>query len=91
MAFKMKKFSGFGNSPLLNNKGKSRKLNIGDKMLVGTSALGAFGPAGIASGLAVLAEQAYKSGQKKSGGKAIKGQKSFMAEAKKKTKSIYKK
>ena len=33
----------------------------------------------------------YKSGQKHSGGKAVKGQKSFMADAKKNTKSIYKK
>jgi len=89
--FKMKKFSGFGNSPLLNNKGKSRKLNIGDKILVGTSALGAFGSAGIASGLAVLAEQAYKSGQKHSGGKINQNQKSIMSEGKKKTKSLWQK
>ena len=33
----------------------------------------------------------YKSGQKHSGGKAVKGQKSFMEDAKKKTKSIFKK
>ena len=45
------------------------------------------GPAGI---VASLAYGAYKSGQKHSGGKAVKGQKSFMAESKKKTKSIWK-
>jgi len=33
----------------------------------------------------------YESGQKHSGGKAVKGQKSFMADAKKNTKSIFKK
>ena len=33
----------------------------------------------------------YKSGQKQSGGKAVKGQKSFLADAKKNTKSIFEK
>ena len=42
-------------------------------------------------GLGLMAYDAYKSGQKHSGGKAVKGQKSFMADAKKNTKSIYKK
>tara|TARA_R110000765_G_C18653078_1_gene575789 strand:+ start:86 stop:628 length:543 start_codon:yes stop_codon:yes gene_type:complete len=42
-------------------------------------------------GLAGMAYGAYKSGQEHSGGKAVKGQKSFMADAKKNTKSIYSK
>ena len=46
------------------------------------------GPAGVLAGMAY---GAYKSGQKHSGGKAVKGQKSFMEESKKKTKSIFKK
>ena len=46
------------------------------------------GPAGLVAGLAY---GAYKSGQKHSGGKAVKGQASFMEESKKKTKSIFKK
>ena len=45
------------------------------------------GPAGLVTGLAY---GAYKSGQKHSGGKAVKGQKSFMTEAKKKQVSIMK-
>ena len=50
------------------------------------------GLAGAAGGfLAAGAMGAYKSGQKHSGGKVRKGQKSFMVEAKKKTKSIFKK
>ena len=50
------------------------------------------GLAGAAGGfLAAGAMGAYKSGQKHSGGKVRKGQKSFMAETKKKTKSIFKK
>ena len=50
------------------------------------------GLAGAAGGfLAAGAIEAYKSGQKHSGGKVRKGQKSFMAGAKKKTKSIFKK
>ena len=45
----------------------------------------------IAGGLGVGATlyDFYKSGQKHSGGKAVKGQKSFMEESKKKTKSIW--
>ena len=46
---------------------------------------------GPVAALAGMAYGAYKSAQKHSGGKAVKGQKSFMADAKKKTKSIYKK
>jgi len=46
------------------------------------------GPAGLVAGLAY---GAYKSGRKHSDGKAVKNQKSFMADAKKNTKSIYKK
>ena len=42
-------------------------------------------------GIAATLYDFYKSGQKHSGGKAVKGQKSFMAESKKKTKSIFKK
>ena len=50
------------------------------------------GLAGAAGGfLAAGAMAAYKSGQKHSGGKVRKGQKSFMVGAKKKTKSIFKK
>ena len=50
------------------------------------------GLAGAGGGfLAAGAMAAYKSGQKHSGGKVRKGQKSFMAGAKKKTKSIFKK
>ena len=50
------------------------------------------GLAGAAGGfLAAGAMAAYKSGQKHSGGKVRKGQKSFMAGTKKKTKSIFKK
>ena len=46
------------------------------------------GPIGVLAGMAY---GAYKSGKAISGGKAVKGQKSFMAEAKKKTKSMFKK
>jgi hypothetical protein len=46
---------------------------------------------GPAAAIAGMAYGAYKSGQKHSGGKAVKGQKSFMADAKKNTKSIYSK
>ena len=65
----------------------------GAKTFAGRLAGGlAGGLAGAAGGfLAAGAMEAYKSGQKHSGGKVRKGQKSFMAGAKKKTKSIFKK
>ena len=55
-----------------------KALKVGGRVL---------GVTGVASTLYGM----YKSRQKHSGGKAIKGQKSFMTEAKKKTKSIFKK
>jgi hypothetical protein len=62
-----------------------RVANIGKKALkAGGRFAGGIGAAG-------MLYEAYKSGQKHSGGKAVKGQKSFMADAKKNTKSIYKK
>jgi len=42
-------------------------------------------------GVVAMAYDAYKSGQKHSGGKAVKGQKSFMADAKKNQTSIIQK
>ena len=73
----------------LTKKATSRTLG---KLATGVVRKGASrvlgGPASLVAGLAY---GAYKSGQKHSGGKAVKGQKSFMAESKKKTKSIYKK
>ena len=58
---------------------------------VGKKALKVGGRVAGGLGIAQLGYEAYKSGQKHSGGKAVKGQKSFMADAKKNTKSIYKK
>ena len=72
----------------LTKKATSRTLG---KLATGVVRKGAGrllgGPAGLVTGLAY---GAYKSGQKHSGGKAVKGQKSFMTEAKKKQVSIMK-
>ena len=69
-------------------KAKTKMLKQVAKKGVGRLVGAAFGPG---TALAGMAYGAYKSGQKHSGGKAVKGQKSFMAESKKKTKSIYSK
>jgi len=95
--FKMKGFSGFGNSPLrggtehAHNTDGSHKVSTGEKILGGISALGAFGPVAGGAALVALGGEAYKSGQKHSGGKINPNQKSIMEEGKKKTKSIWKK
>ena len=111
--FKMKKFSGFGSSPaqqtakekfdLRQASKETAKKFVEDpriKRKTITSTLGrvaskAFLPAAVA----VEMHDMYKSGQKHSGGKAWKGQKTgiikpqgdFWKKAKSKTKSIYKK
>ena len=59
-------------------KGAKKVLKVGGKITGGL-------------GIAGTLYDMYKSGQEHSGGKAVKGQKSFMADAKKNTKSIYKK
>jgi hypothetical protein len=69
---------GFGNTTKQLAKGAKQALKIGGRLAGGL-------------GIAAMGYDAYKSGQKHSGGKAVKGQKSFMAGAKKKTKSIYNK
>jgi len=75
-----------GSSKLANTKiTKQVVKNVAKKALKGAGRLAG------GLGLASMAYDAYKSGQKHSGGKAVKGQKSFMADAKKNTKSIYKK
>ena len=58
---------------------------------VGSKALRVAGKAAGALAIPATLHDFYKSGQKHSGGKAVKGQKPFMEESKKKTKSIYKK
>ena len=116
--FKMKGFSGFGNSPVKQTTGYSKsayekgysgfdkkdwqKFDLANKAAkraewkkVGR------GASRILGGLGVVAtmHDMYKSGQKHSGGKAWKGQKTgvvtpkgdFWKGTKKKTKSIYKK
>ena len=59
-------------------KGAKKVLKVGGKIAGGL-------------GVAGTLYDMYKSGQEHSGGKAVKGQKSFMADAKKNTKSIFKK
>ena len=59
-------------------KGAKKALKVGGKIVGGL-------------GVAATLYDMYKSGQKHSGGKAVKGQKSFMEESKKKTKSIWNK
>ena len=116
--FKMKKFSGFGDSPAKQKRlpkslilGKSYKgysdaewrrfekaheaANRAEWKKVGRVAGRALGAAGVATTLYDM----YKSGQKHSGGKAVKGQKTgiikpqgdFWKKAKSKTKSIFNK
>ena len=116
--FKMKKFSGFGDSPAKQKRlpkslvlGQSYEgfsdaewsrfekaheaANRAQLKKVGRVAGRALGAAGVATTLYDM----YKSGQKHSGGKAWKGQKTgiikpqkdFYKKAKSKTKSIYKK
>ena len=116
--FKMKKFSGFGDSPAKQKRlpkslvlGQSyegfsdaewarfekanKATSIRDLKKFGRAAGRALGAAGVATTLYDM----YKSGQKHSGGKAWKGQKTgiikpqgdFWKKAKSKTKSIYKK
>ena len=58
---------------------------------IGKKALKASGRFAGGIGAAGMLYEAYKSGQKHSGGKVRKNQKSFMADAKKKTKSIWNK
>ena len=61
----------------------SKLKDVATKVLkIGGKLVGGLGVAGTLYDM-------YKSGQKHSGGKAVKGQKSFMADAKKNTKSIY--
>ena len=133
MAYKMKGFSGFGNSPLKQKGDNLKRIMTENKAAMkkaGTWYAEGAGPkassytassspvssgatqyprrAGrsanriglsgkiiskIAAPLTVAATlyDMYKSGQKRSGGKAVKGQKSFMEDAKKKTKSIWNK
>ena len=73
-----------------NKRAQGQKLakvakKVGKKVLkVGGRVAGVLGVAGTLYDM-------YKSGQEHSGGKAVKGQKSFMADAKKNTKSIFKK
>jgi hypothetical protein len=75
-------------TPDMGTKASSRLSNVARGFTkaakVGSKLLG-----GLAVGATLY--DFYKSGQKHSGGKAVKGQKSFIAEAKKKTKSIFKK
>ena len=73
------------------NKAFNKRQRIKAIKKVGKKALKVGGRIAGGLGVAQLGYEAYKSGQKHSGGKAVKGQKSFMAESKKKTKSIYKK
>ena len=116
--FKMKKFSGFGDSPAKQKRlpkslvlGQSyegfsdaewarfekanKATSIRDLKKFGRAAGRVLGAAGVATTLYDM----YKSGQKHSGGKAWKGQKTgiikpqkdFYKKAKSNTKSIYKK
>ena len=110
MAYKMKGFRGFGNSPLKQVEKHGRWLldtstKEGKAISKQIKSIPTVSSRGGASTLSKLLKGAgrlvgggviastlydfYKSGQKHSGGKAVKGQKSFMADAKKKTKSIY--
>tara|TARA_R100000995_G_C3440352_1_gene102979 strand:+ start:12 stop:785 length:774 start_codon:yes stop_codon:yes gene_type:complete len=70
---------------------KKPTSTLGRVANIGKKALKAGGRFAGGIGAASMLYEAYKSGQKHSGGKAVKGQKSFMADAKKNTKSIYKK
>ena len=70
---------------------KKPTSTLGRVANIGKKALKTGGRLAGGLGLVAMAYDAYKSGQKHSGGKAVKGQKSFMADAKKNTKSIYKK
>ena len=116
--FKMKGFSGFGNSPVKQTTGYSKSAyekgysgfdkkdwqkfdrankaaNRAEWKKVGRGASRIFGGLGVVATM----HDMYKSGQKHSGGKAWKGQKTgvvtpkgdFWKDTKKKTKSIYKK
>mgnify|MGYP003120341329 FL=1 len=61
-----------------------KKVALAAVKKVGTKIIRRAGPIAVAATLYDF----YKSGQKNSGGKAVKGQKPFLANAKKKTKSL---
>ena len=103
MAFKMKPFSGFGNSPMKNKKNfekfQAQKQKAKDfveklKPQIKKKPIGTLGRlariAGRASfgggvgAILSLGYEAYKAGQKKSGGKINPNQKSIIKEGKKK-------
>ena len=87
----------FKNTPKQYVKGSKEMLKTTNRNMISASkqvvkkALRGAGRLAGGLGVVAIAYDAYKSGQKHSGGKAVKGQKSFMADAKKNTKSIYKK
>jgi hypothetical protein len=83
------KSKGIKRKPKLTTTAKTKILKQVAKKGIGRLAGGLLG--GLGGGIAGLAYEAYKSGQKHSGGKVRKGQKSLIAGAKKKTKSIFKK
>ena len=89
--YKKQKF-GEAKSPFTMERSPAKQAEILSPAFYGGGAMGVadflMGPA---AGLAYLGGKAYQSGQKHSGGKAVKGQKSFMEESKKKTKSIWNK
>ena len=87
----------FKNTPKQYVKGSKEMLKTTNRNMISASkqvvkkALRGAGRLAGGLGVVAMAYDAYKSGQKHSGGKAVKGQKSFMADAKKNTKSIYSK
>ena len=80
-------YEGFSDAEWAKFEKGHKAANKAEWARVGRVAGRALGVAGVGS----IMYDFYKSGQKHSGGKAVKGQKSFMADARKKTKSIYNK